>query len=277
MSENKSKGIFDQEPNKGSHQEPRKGPLREPSIEELQPGVETTKKQFKDPFSQHAEQISERSSKKPNLDQIIGKSDSTLDKTAAAVNSSGPGSNVQADLDEMDNFSEEDIGLAEKMIFKGYAEFDSSMKIFPDNKFTICSTSAEEISLIEEIIFDYIKSEENEDGIVDIPQSNVQALKSALFVAISYRGMNQQELMDDTSCYLNAIKKSIIRITELHDSGKLDEAVKLKKITKECLLKRASKVKRLATPLIDFLSDAKHRFDSKMLAIMNSKGLVPKS
>lgn len=234
------------------------------------------KEEFKDPFREQSDEVSERSVRqKPKLDDLAV--DQTLERTAAAVNNAGPGKNVQADLDDMEKFTEEDINLAEQMIFRGYAEFDASMPRFKKNKFTICSTSAEEIAIIDEIVFDYVKKSENEDGTVNLPQNNVQGLKNALFIAISYRGMNKEEIIDDSSCHLNNIKKAVIRVTELENEGDLEASEKLKGSLKKKLLKRSSRVRRLATPIIDFLSDKKYEFDSKMLAIMSSQGLLPKS
>ena len=235
------------------------------------------KQDFKDPFVEHQESVNEINRRqKPKLDNIIG--DQVLENTAASVNNAGPGKNVQADLDEMESFSEEDIDLAEQMVFRGYAEFDASMPRFPKRKFTICSTSAEEIAIVDEIVFNYVKSFESEDGAVDLPQNNVKALKNALFIAISYRGMDQEELMgEDALCHLNKIKQAIIKVTDLEDAGEVEKALKLRDSLKKKLLKRASRVRRMATPLIDFLSDKKFEFDSKMLAIMSTPGMLPKS
>ena len=253
-------GLFDQKPN------------REGEVPDV-----TKKEEFKDPFVVNADAIAERSKKKlPSLEELTS-GDSTLERTASAVNNGGPGKNVQADLDEMDKFSKEDLELAEQMIFRGFAEFDAVMPKFPKYKFTICSTSAEEIAIVDEIVFDTLKESENQDGTVNLPQNNVQGLRNSLFIAISYRGMNKEELMEDSHCHLNTIKKAIQHISELENSGKLDDAVKLKSSVKNKLIKRSTRVRRLATPMIDFLSDKKYEFDSKMLSIISSPELLPKS
>lgn len=234
------------------------------------------KDDFKDPFVKQMDEVDSRSKNQlPDLETLAG--DKAMENTAAAVNNSGPGKNVQADLDEMEKFSKEDLELAEQMIFRGYAEFDAIMPRFPKNKFTICSTSAEEIAIVDEIVFDLLKKSENEDGTVNLPQNNVKALRNSLFLAISYRGMNQEELMGDSTCHLNYIKKAIIRISELNDNGEINKSDELKVSLKKKLVMRANKINRLATPMIDFLSDKKYEFDNKMLVIMSSPGLLPKS
>ncbi len=235
------------------------------------------KKDFKDPFIQQQSEINERSKRSvPSIEELAG--DSTLNNTANAVNNAGPGRNVQADLDEMEKFSKEDIELAEQMIFKGFAEFDTEIDRFKGYKFTIGSTTAEEIAIIDEIVFDFVKRSEGSDGVVNLPQNNVQSFRNSLFIAISYRGMNQEELAkDNSSCHLNTIKKAVIRVSDLEDGGQLKEAETLKASLKKRLTQRATMVSRLATPIIDFLSEKKYEFDAKMLSIMTTPGILPKS
>ena len=262
----KPKGIFDKSPEDN---------ISTNTVDNKQPEA-PRKEVFKDPFSEQAASVAERSKRQvPDLESLVG--DSTLERTADAVNNAGSGKNVQADLDEMDKFSEEDLELAEQMIFRGYAEFDAVMPKLPKYKFTICSTSAEEIAIVDEIVFDLLKKSENSDGTVNLPQNNVQGLRNSLFLAISYRGMNKEELSPDSSCHLNTIKKAIIRVSEMENNGDLENSVKLKDSLKNKLLKRATIIKRLATPMIDFLADKKYEFDSKMLGIISSQGLLPKS
>jgi hypothetical protein len=122
-----------------------------------------------------------------------------------------------------------------------------------------------------------LKKAEKDDGSVDLPQNHVQAMKNALYVSLSYRGMNKKEVMDDSNCHLNTIKEAIIRVSEFQLVGKLEDAEKVKSLLKKNLLKRAAQISRMAHPLIDFLSAEKQAFDMKMLKIMSTKELLPKS
>jgi len=248
-------GVFDKKP-----EQPNEVPER--------------KEEFKDPFKQQSADIQDRS-RRPKKNPL---NEDFAEKAASAINNStGSVRNVQSELDEMETISEEDIALAEKMIFDGYADFDASMPNLPKNKFTICSTSAEEMAIIDEIVFEMLKDAEKEDGSVDLPQNRVNGMKNALYIAMSYRGMNRQELVKDSNSHLNSIKKSIIQITELQNLGKLNGAKEVKTAAKKALLIRAAAVDRMAHPLIDFLSAEKYAFDAKMLKIMSAKNLLPKS
>jgi hypothetical protein len=171
----------------------------------------------------------------------------------------------------------DDLKIAEKILFDGYAETDVSIANFPDNKFTICSTSAEEIDLIQEIIFDICKEHETNDDRIDMPQTNIRAMNNALFIAISYRGMNKKELCENPIEYLNTIKKAIIKVDSFINEGNIKAAKELKDSLKKSLRNRVSKVRRLPTPVIDFISNEKNKFDKKISKIFSMKNIIPKS
>ncbi|RLI55297.1 MAG: hypothetical protein DRP09_10245 [Candidatus Thorarchaeota archaeon] len=174
--------------------------------------------------------------------------------------------------------SDADVKLAEKMIFDGYAETEVSMDSFPDRKFTICSTNAEEIGMIDEIIFDVMKKHETKDGMVDIPQNKIQTLRNSIFIALGYRGPNGDDLCGvDRSRNLSVIKKAIIRRGDLENAGDMEKCEQLSEGLKQSILMRARKVQQMPTPLIDFISAEKYMFDKKMYKIMTMKGVVPKS
>jgi len=255
---------------------PASGGFDKPIQTEEPPAVLPEKQDFKEPFKEHAETLSDRISNQKGI--RVDPGEKAAADAAAALNKQGPDKDMEAELEEMDKISPEDLDLAEQMVFKGFAEFDVEMSNLPNHKFTICSTNAEEMNMIDEIIFDMVKrAEDKEDGTVDLPQNQVQAMRNALFVAISYKGRNKEEVMDDSSCYLNTIKKAIIRISELENLGQIDESKKLKTSLKKSLIRRATAIKRMPTPVIDFLSGEKYAFDAKMYKIMSTKNVLPKS
>jgi len=238
---------------------------------------ENPKENFLDPFQMQQQEIKKRTMGKPRtnpLKKIL--EEDVVEKTNAALNSSSR--DVESELEEMNKISPKDLKLAEQMMFNGYAEFDIEMPQLPDIKLTICSTNAEEMNMLEEIVFDMMKKAEDlGDGTLNLPNNHVQSMRNALFIALSYRGMNMEELMKDTSYQLNTIKKGIIKISELYDEGEIKKADDFKKSLKNKLIKRASAIKRLATPILEFISSEKYNFDEKMLQIMRTKNILPKS
>lgn len=264
--ERKPRGVFDGPPKPKESQNPSESP-KENSSEKKQTPSEPLKEDFQDVFQEQKTkgQQTALSPKHRSQDQYTA-------EQADRINRSLMGD----DLDDIE-IEEEDIKLAEKLIFDGYTEIDVKMDRFPDRSFTICSTNAEEISFIDEVIFDMVKGKETADGLIDLPQNHINTMRNALFVALGYRGKDKTELCENRIQHLNTIKKAIMRIGDLEMDGKLEEAIKLKDSLKSALKARAIKVKRLPTPVIDFLSAEKYKFDRKMYKIMTTKGVVPKS
>jgi len=195
------------------------------------------------------------------------------EQQADAINKAMSGEDLYDDI-EIDG---DDLKLAEELIFKGYAEREVNMKNFPDRKFTICSTSAEELSIMDEILFDMLKQYETSSGQVDMPQNHLNSMRSAIFLALGYRGVDQKELCEAPAQHLNTIKKAVIKLTELELGGDMEGAEKLRSSLKHALKTRALRVKRLPTSLIDWLSNEKAIFDRKMYKVMSTKNIIPKS
>jgi hypothetical protein len=181
------------------------------------------------------------------------------------------------DIDEdIVKISAEDMKLAEQLIFNSYAECNIEMKNFPGRKFTITSTNAEELNMVDSIVFDRIRSaKQNNDGSVELPENFIRSLRNSLFISISYRGFDGNDIAKDPICHLNTLKRAILKLGDVLNSGEIDKGEELKKNICAAMVKRATLVKRMPTPLIDFLTDAKYHFDLKMLSIMNKKDLIP--
>jgi len=216
-----------------------------------------------------AEEMHRKASTRP----IPSKKDSYDEDQAAKINKSMADKDMYDDI----NVNSDDLKLAEKLIFDGFAETDVSMKNFPDRKFTLCSTNAEELGIMDEILFDMVKDHEKEDGMIDLPQNHISSMRSALFIALGYRGMDKQEICDTPGNYLNTIKKAVIKLTKLELDGNIKDAENLRISLKHALKTRAVEIKRLPTPLIDWLSGKKAEFDKKMYKIMCMENIIPKS
>jgi hypothetical protein len=264
-------GVFD--PKRTARQPaPQTPEIQNPAVAPGQGTTPVQKEEFPDPFTIQKNQVVETESKMRNLARKSEMADSEIEKTQQALNNQG------SSTLEDDGITEEDMKLAEQLIFNGYAEKDIEMDSFKGKKFTICSTNAEEMSVIDDIAFDMVKNvKANSDGTVDLPENHLRTMRNALFVALSYRGCNNKEISTDPLSYLNTLKKAIIKTNELYNDGEIIKASELKESVKKALIKRASLIKRLPTPFIDFISGEKFKFDSKMSEIMNMKGIIPKS
>lgn len=259
-------GVFDRKSPPSSPSEPAAVPVSDPGSERQ------VKPNFPDPFVLQSEMKEKTLTATRAAERKIDQSMSAATQAQDALNKSG-----FTELEE-DAITAEDMKLAEQLIFRGYAETNIEMPNFPGRKFTICSTNAEEIAMIDDMAFDMVNdAKKNEDGTVDIPENHVRALRNALFVALSYRGCEGKELMSDPTYHLNTLKKAILTMNDYLNSGDLDSAQKLKASIKKALKMRGTAVKRLPTTLIDFLSSEKYKFDNKMSTIMSQKKILPKS
>jgi hypothetical protein len=227
------------------------------------------KEDFPDPFKVHDEMV--RNISRP-------KEKDQSDKDVESINNAGMSASESQENEDFMKISKEDLELAEQLIFNGYAECQIEIANFPGRKFTICSTNGEELNMIDEMAFDKIKSvKQNTDGTIDLPDSALKSLRNALFISLSYRGVDGKDIAQEPIIQLNTLKKAILKLGDLYNSGDLTNAESLKASIKKALLKRSTIVKRMSAPLIDFLSDEKYKFDVKMLNIMSEKKMLPKS
>ena len=221
---------------------------------------EMQKKDFKDPFKENAERIAQI--QKKSADQVV---EEAIAKTVPIPQPS--------ETEKPPDISKEDLDLAERMIFNNYAEIDVSSPNLEKYTFTITTMSAEEINLIDELVYEYVK--DNDDK---ISNQMVNTFRSLCSVALSYRGMSKKELCEeDGTAQLNTLKTAVMRSNELMSFGKIDEAGKLRDEIKKKLKYRIMKVRRLSPAIIDFILDEKFKFDQKIHNILNIKGVVPKS
>jgi hypothetical protein len=271
-------GIFDKTagkaPSTPGTQEPAAMPRQPnptaPAVQELPPEQQPMKEDFPDMFKEQEKMMRKMvgsGEKKVDLDEA------EVNKVNAALSNDKP-----TDDEDIVKISAEDMKLAEQLIFNGYAESSVVMKNFPDRKFIICSTNAEEIGLLDEIVFEKIRSvKQNEDGSVEMPENAIRSLRNALFISISYRGTDGKDFAPDPLCHLNTIKRAITKMGELYNIGEMTKAEELKTNIKKAMNKRVMYVKRMPTPLIDFITNEKYNFDVKMLKVMNEKNIIPLS
>ena len=194
------------------------------------------------------------------------------------VNAQLSGNKDQADFEEASKISEEDIKLAETLLFNGYVEKEVIMSHIPTIKHTLCSVTAEEMNLIDEIIYEEAKKFTKPDGTVDMSQSSVQTLRSSLYLALSYKGTNGTDFVKENRVLqIEIIKRAMKALSDKYVEGDLESAKTFKQSVMDAVKKRAARVRQFSTPLLDFLSSKKFEFDNKLFAVMNTEKIIPKS
>jgi len=250
------------------------------AVTEAQTPTEEAPREKEDFRTVAQQQADMAAGKKKSADQLIReattKTDGMIDQ-ANSILSGGDSSKDFDDFEELEKISQEDLDLAEQVIFKGYAEKDLVIPNLSDHQFTICTTSAEDMSVVDEIMYDMVKAKESDDGVVDLPAQHVQTMRAAIMLALGFKGMDGSDYCDEPINQLMTIKRAIIKVKDLEYEGDMDQSQKLCDSLKKSLKHRAVRIRRLPTPVIDFLSGAKFEFDTTMFRIMSSKKLIPKS
>jgi hypothetical protein len=88
--------------------------------------------------------------------------------------------------------------------------------------------------------------------------------------------MDNKDIHTDKTCQLNIIKKAIESLYNYEVDGDIKGMTKMKDEIKKAIRKRSYMIKKLPTPIIDFISQSKYEFDKKMFDIMTTKNIVSK-
>lgn len=262
-------GVFDKDKSEGNQMAPESD--KETTVTDI-----NTKTNFQGPHEmakRQSSEISEKISKK----MVKTSTEQKIDNVNQMLSGTTEQNNLEREFKEIDKISPEDLKLAEALIFRGYAEKQFQMEHFENKTFTICTMNADEVSLVEEMLFDIVKENNDEDGNIDIPEVHFTRMRNIFNVALCYKGDNGKDICQDRICHLEVIKKAVAKMAEYEGEGQLKEFKELKDSVKKSLKKRAVIIKRLPVPVIDMFSNAKYEFDNLMFRIMNAKGIYPKS
>lgn len=220
---------------------------------------------------------------KPSIGQSLGLKRSGPSSSNAEIekeigNASiamGDAKQVDKEIEEAERTSPEDVKLAEELLFNGYVEYERRLEKIPNIKITVCSTNASDGIIIDEIIYEYIKSHEDKDGEADISQKYIDTFRNLLHISLSYLGVNGKDISKAPKMQLKSIKAAIKRLEEYNSIGDLENANKLSKALKMVIQQRSGLIRGISTPMIDFINDTKVKFDNKMFEIMQGD-IIPK-
>jgi hypothetical protein len=246
-----------------------------------QTSVPLPKQDFKSPIQAAAEMTAKaRMAAKAALNSKDATDEAKQQEAINAINNAAGDSSVKENeeaLEELNKITEEDLKMAEAMIFNGYAEMTVPIPNFNNHKITVCTTSPEDMDIIDEMIFDLIKQNENKaDNTVNLSDAIVKSTRNIYNLSLSYKGMDGNDVHTDKTCQLNIIKKGIESLYNYEAAGDLKGMGEMKEAVKSSIRKRSYMIKRMPTPMIDFISQTKYDFDKKMFDIMSMKNLVAK-
>lgn len=223
----------------------------------------------------------------PKQDFGIGPEKEKGPSDAAVMNfnkAAGTGKDVSAELEEEERFSDEDISMAEQVLFQGWAVANMPM-LGGKHKATITTSVPIEFELVEEaldkFVVDQRKAWETANPgkpFAGLPGTVVSSKNKLLTLASYFKGFNDQDLCKDMNLRLETIKAGIERLRQSASSGDLVEVQKIKPVLIEMLWRRAEYISGMVnTVVIDNIVAQKNNFEIKMDAIMSSKAIYPKS
>lgn len=182
---------------------------------------------------------------------------------------------IEKELEDFNKFSEEDIALAEELLFNGFAKKD--FKLSEKYSATIYTSSASDISIVNELMFEFTKKYEKPDGRVDISQKALDHMQQLYLLAISFKGYNDKEFSTEKIRSLDLIKNAMKKLSEFEISGELDNYAKLMEEIKKAVRSRAAEIKKLPASVIDSISFKRYELERTMYDIVTRGDILPKS
>lgn len=182
---------------------------------------------------------------------------------------------VEKELEELDRYSEEDLKLAEELLFQGYAK--KNYKITPTMSATFYTINANEVSVINEMMFEFTKTYELKDGRIDLSQKSIDQVHGLYMLSVAFKGYNDKDISESKGRSLDLIKAGLKHLSTLEMDGKIDEYKKLMEEIKDAIKKRSAEIKRGSASVLDVLSMKRFEFERLMYDILNKGEVLPKS
>lgn len=201
----------------------------------------------------------------------------------------GKTTSVSSEDEQMAAVTEEELELAQQLIFRGHAEKVVRIDTLK-TEITVASTTADDLDIINEVVYDLVKEiqgrkdETDESGQVikkannDVPVANIESFRNSVMLGMCVSSINGSDICEDHSvAKLKAVKAGVKRVNMLIASGDVGEAETLKTAVKKSIVYRAKAISAMPTPMLDLLSSIKANFDDRMIAVLNNANVFPKS
>lgn len=244
------------------------------------------KTDFKDPATVDAEmKQAQRQAQADTLKKKDPEQDG-IDKINAAMS----GDNAEAEKNEADlrslaAYSEEDLALAEELLFRGYAE--KTYKVLKNATITVTSMSAAEVELVNEMVYEFANKpapapdkDTKPDPFAPTPGISAKVVESyqqALIIALGFKGVNGSDISPAATRTLAFIKSGFKRMSEQEIEGDVANYTITRAELKKVVGRRAAEMKRVQVSLIDVISKRRFEFERMMHDIMSRDDLLPKS
>lgn len=185
------------------------------------------------------------------------------------------GRDVKEQIEKAETFSDDDIRIAESVLFRGWA--DTQVPIVGGrHTATLSTTIPLELDLVDEIVSDWLHAESSRST-SPIADSTVSSKQKTLSIATYFTGFDGVDICKQPELRLDTIKNGIMALSRAMTAGDIEAMTKHKAGIKDLLSKRASYiVSTMNTMVLDMITSAKVEFESRVMAILEAKTLLPK-
>jgi len=189
-------------------------------------------------------------------------------------------SNQGVDLDdEEDDITEEDLKLAEDLLFNGFAEKTVSHSRFKNYTIKICSTTPAEYDIVDVATMRFIDSKKNSSGGVDLTDAIINSRRRLFLVALTVSEINGSDIIpNDPVLLARNVKTAVKKYETFCAKGELENASKQLESIISAINKRAHTISMsIPAQVVEWMSRQKADFDAMMSIVIGYENIVPKS
>lgn len=226
-------------------------------------------------FQLNAKNNSERADKMAKAAKPTEDKQAMVDNVNNQLSGGTQGSDkIEKELAEMDVYSKEDLGLAEELLFNKYVR--KEMPLTKTKVVSMYTVSAAEMDLVNDMIFDFAKNNEDEDGNVNVSQRKMDTLQQLYVLAVAFEGFGS-DIAENKSISVELIKRSIVKMDDVEAAGDIKAFNDMREEIKKAIKKRAYIIRQLSAAIIDVLSKKRFEFESMISDILSRGDILPKS
>lgn len=234
------------------------------------------KKNMDNVFALNAKSNADRADRMKKAAKPVEEANSMVDKVNSQLSGNVQGADkIEKEISDMDIYSKQDLELAEELLFNKYVKKD--MLLTKTKSAAIYTVSAAEMDLVNDMIFDFAKNNEDEDGNVNVSQRKMDTLQQLYVLAVAFEGFDTKDIASDRSIGIELIKRSIVAMDNVEVKGDIKAFNNMKEEIKKAIKKRAYVIRQLSATIIDVLSKKRFEFESMVSDILSRGDILPKS
>ena len=196
-----------------------------------------------------------------------------IEKTNTALKAAGV---KEPDEDSEPEFTEEDLAIAEKIFFKGYAEKEYEHPLVKGFKAKISTLMPAEYDMIDSALLNFVEARRDGDNSM-VTDVIISAKRSNFTLALCLVSLNGQELLEEPVKRIKNLKNVVKQYERDLTSGDITEAQKTLSNAIAMITERAAKIStELNGNVIDWINDKRREFEGVVSSIVSRDGVVVK-